>query len=55
MRSVLEEYSDVFIPAGLELPARRGEDMEIRLVEGGDKKLKQSRGYRLGEVDGLVV
>ena len=29
--------------------------MELQLMEGGGKKLRQSRGYRLGEVDSLVL
>ena len=51
----LEEYRDVFVLKGVKLPAMQGGKMEIRLVEGGDKKLKQCRGYRLGEVDSLVL
>ena len=55
IKEVPEEYRDVFVPTGVKLPAMQGEKMEIRLVDGGDKKLKQSRGYPLGEVDSLVL
>ena len=37
IKDVLVEHHDVFEPAGEHLPAMQGEEMEIRLMDGGGR------------------